>query len=49
LREGKDGSILKLQIKYMVRIKIEEDKNMQVGHLKFISAKSGNELKEIFN
>lgn len=49
LREGKDGSIFKLQLKYFVRIKIEEDKNMQIGHLKFISAKSGSELTEIFN
>lgn len=49
LREGKDGSLLKLQFKYFVRIKIEEDKNMQIGHLKFISAKTGSELTEIFN
>jgi len=49
LREGKDGSIFKLQLKYLIRIKIEEDNNMQIGHLKFISAKKGNELTEIFN
>ena len=49
LREGKDGSILKLQLKYLMRIKIEEDKNIQIGHLKFISAKTGNELTEIIN
>jgi len=49
LREGKDGSIFKLQLKYFVRIKIEEDNNMQIGHLKFISAKTGSELTEIFN
>lgn len=49
LREGKEGSILKLQLKYFIRIKIEEDNNMQVTHLKFISAKTGNELADIFN
>lgn len=49
LREGKDGSLFKLQLKYLIRIKIEEDKNMQIGHLKFISSKSGSELNEIFN
>ena len=49
LREGKDGSIFKLQLKYLIRIKIEEDNNMQIGHLKFLSAKKGNELTEIFN
>ena len=49
LREGKDGSITKLQLKYFIRIKIEEANNMQIGHLKFISAKTGNELAEIFN
>lgn len=49
LREGKDGSLLKLQLKYFIRIKIEEDSNMQIGHLKFISAKTGSELTEIFN
>jgi ribonuclease G len=49
LREGRDGSIFKLQLKYLVRIKIEEDSNMQIGHLKFISPKTGNELTEIFN
>ena len=49
LREGKDGSLLKLQLKYFIRIKIEEDSNMQIGHLKFISSKTGSELTEIFN
>jgi ribonuclease G len=49
LREGRDGSILKLQIKYLIRIKIEEDPAIQIGHLKFVSAKTGNELTEIFN
>lgn len=49
LREGKEGSIVKLQLKYFMRIKIEEDNNMQVTHLKFISAKTGNELADIFN
>lgn len=49
LREGKDVSILKLQLKYFIRIRIEEDNNMQIGHLKFISSKTGSELTEIFN
>lgn len=49
LREGKDGSIIKLQLKYFIRIKIEEDNNIPIGHLKFISAKTGSELTEIFN
>jgi ribonuclease G len=49
LREGRDGSILKLQLKYLIRIKIEEDKDMKVGQLKFISVKTGKELTEIFN
>ncbi len=49
LREGRDGSILKLQLKYLMRIKIEEDKNMQIGQLKFVSAKTEIELTEIFN
>lgn len=49
LREGRDGSILKLQLKYFIRIKIEEDKNLQIGQLKFVSGKTGSELAEIFN
>lgn len=49
LREGKDVSLFKLQLKYFVRIKIVEDNDMKIGQLKFISAKSGNELAEIFN
>ena len=49
LREGRDGSFVKLQLKYLIRIKIEEDNNMQIGQLKFVSAKTGNELAEIFN
>lgn len=49
LREGKDVSLFKLQLKYLVRIKIEEDNNLRIGQLKFISAKTGSELAEIFN
>lgn len=49
LREGKDVSLFKLQLKYFVRIKIVEDNDMKIGQLKFISAKTGSELAEIFN
>lgn len=49
LRKGKDVSLFKLQLKYLVRIKIEEDNNLRIGQLKFISAKTGSELAEIFN
>lgn len=49
LRDGKEGSILRLQLKYLMRIKIEEDNNLRIGHIKFVSAKTGNELTEIFN
>ena len=49
LREGRDGSILKLQLKYLIRIKIEEDKNLQIGQLKFVSGMNSSELAEIYN
>jgi ribonuclease G len=49
LRDGKEGSILRLQLKYLIRIKIEEDNDLRIGHIKFVSAKTGNELTEIFN
>jgi ribonuclease G len=49
LREGKDVSLFKLQLKYLVRFKIKEDNDMRIGQLKFISAKTGAELNEIFN
>lgn len=49
LRDGKEGSILRLQLKYLIRIKIEVDNDLRIGHIKFVSVKTGNELTEIFN
>ena len=40
LREGKDGSLIKLQLKYFIRIKIEEDNNIQIGHLEIYFRKN---------
>lgn len=44
LREGKIKSLTKMQLKYFVRLKLEEDKNLSSDRFKFFSAKTGEEL-----
>jgi ribonuclease G len=48
LWEGKIKSLTKLQLKFFIRIKVQEDKNIPADAFIFISAKTGNDLtKEI--
>ncbi len=48
LRNGKITSLLKLQLKFFIKIKIQEEENIPPGAFIFISAKTGNDLtKEI--
>jgi len=44
LREGKIKSLTKIQLKYFIRLKLEEDKNLSSDRFKFFSAKTGEEL-----
>jgi ribonuclease G len=46
LREGKFKSITKLQIKYLVRIKVVNDETIPLGKMKFYSKKTGKDLTE---
>ncbi len=48
LHEGKISTILKLQFKYRVTIKLVEDEKMDPQSFQFISAKTGNDLTEEF-
>ena len=48
LREGKIKSLTKLQLKFLVRIKVQEDASIPADTFIFISGKTGNDLtKEI--
>jgi len=44
LRQGKIKSLTKIQLKYFIRLKLEEDKNLSSDRFKFFSAKTGEEL-----
>jgi ribonuclease G len=46
LYEGKIKYLTKLQFKYLVSLKIEEDEGMKPGHFRFFSKKTGKELTE---
>ncbi len=47
LREGKIKSLIKLQLKYFVRLKIEEDDTVYPGRFKFFSGNTGKELTNL--
>jgi ribonuclease G len=49
LREDKIKSLLKLKLKFFVRLKIEEDGSVPIGQFKFYSAKTQKELTEEVN
>jgi ribonuclease G len=49
LKKGEFKSITKLQLKYLVRIKIEEDETMPLGQFKFYSKKTQKELTDEFS
>jgi ribonuclease G len=49
LREGKIKSLTKLQFKYLIRIKVEEDESISPGRFKFFSGKTGEELTKNFS
>ncbi len=44
LREGKITSLIKMQLKFLIRIKLQEDENIPPDSFVFISAKTGNDL-----
>ncbi len=46
LLEGKIKFLTKLQLKYFVKLRIEEDENMPLGQFKLISKKTGKDLTE---
>ena len=48
LRKGEIKSLTKLQLKYLVRIKIEEDETMPLAQFKFFSKKTQKELTDEF-
>lgn len=48
LRAGKLGSLVKFQMKYFVRLSIEEDETVPQGRFKFISRKTGTDLTDKF-
>jgi ribonuclease G len=48
LREGKIKSLTKLQLKFLIRIKLQEDASLPADTFVFISGKTGDDLtKEI--
>jgi ribonuclease G len=49
LRKGEFRSLTKLQLKYMVRLKIKEDDSIPIGQFKFFSKKTQKELTEEVN
>jgi ribonuclease G len=49
LRKGEFRSLTKLQFKYLVRLKIEEDEIIPVGQFKFFSKKTQKELTDELN
>jgi ribonuclease G len=48
LKAGKLGSLLKFQLKYFVRLHIEEDETVPQGRFKFISKKTETDLTDKF-
>ena len=48
LKEEKYKTFIRLQLKYVVRIKIEEDQNMPLGQFKYFSLKTQKELTDEF-
>ncbi len=46
LKEGKIKTITKLQLKYLIRIKLIEDESVPIGQFKIISAKTQKEFTE---
>jgi len=48
LKAGKLGSLLKFQLKYFVRLQVEEDETVPQGRFKFISKKTGTDLTDKF-
>lgn len=48
LKSGKFGLLTKLQWKYFVKLRLEEDPSVTVGNFKFYSKKSGKDLTELF-
>lgn len=49
LKRGKVKSMTRLQVKYLVRLRIEEDENVPPPDIKFISKKTGKDLTDEFN
>jgi ribonuclease G len=49
LRVGKLKSLIKFQLKYFIRLKLEEDSKILPGRYKFFSAKTGEELTKIID
>ena len=47
LREGKIKSLFKLQVKFFMRLKLEEDESIYPGRFKFFSANTGEELTKL--
>lgn len=48
LKGGKFGLLTKLQLKYFVKLKLEEDTSVPVGSFKFYSKKTANDLTDLF-
>lgn len=48
LKAGKLGSLLKFQLKYFVRLQVEEDETVPQGRFKFVSKKTGTDLTDKF-
>lgn len=48
LRAGKLGSLLKFQLKYFVKLQVEEDETVPQGRFKFVSRKTGTDLTDKF-
>ena len=49
LKENKFTSIFKMQFKYWVILKLEEDKSLPLGEVKFLSAKTQKEISDDLN
>jgi ribonuclease G len=47
LKEGKIKTLTKLQLKYLIRIKLIEDESVQIGQFKIISPKTQKEFTDI--
>ena len=49
LREGKIKSLVKLQLRFFMRLKLEEDESIYPGRFKFFSANTGEELTKLMD